>query len=368
VTRYRPTVAEIDLEAIRNNVRVLKPEGSELMAVVKADAYGHGDVRVSRAALEAGATWLGVALVEEGLHLRDARIDAPVLVFSELPPGSEKEALAADLTPTLYTEAGLHALAEVVGAGGRSVAVHVKIDTGMHRVGLWPPGAAPAFARKVEAAGFTVEGLWTHFARSEESAEVTRAQLRRFVGAADAVRAAGVEPRYLHAANSAGVLLHPESHLDMVRTGGALYGIDPGGGMGPARGLRPVMTLRSAVTVVKRLSAGEPISYGGCYVLAREATMATVPIGYEDGYDRTLSNRADVLIGGKRRRLAGTVTMDHIMVDCGDDEVAPGDDVVLIGSQGGERIGVEEIADIAGTIGDEIVTGISDRVPREFVG
>jgi alanine racemase len=368
VTRYRPTVAEIDLEAIRNNVRVLKPEGSELMAVVKADAYGHGDVRVSRAALDAGATWLGVALVEEGLHLRDAGIDAPVLVFSELPPGSEKEALAADLTPTLYTEAGLHALAEVAGAVGRSVAVHIKIDTGMHRVGLWPPGAAPAFARKVEAEGLTVEGLWTHFARSEESAEVTRAQLRRLVEAADAVRAAGVEPRYLHAANSAAVLLHPESHFDMVRTGGALYGIDPGGGMGPARGLRPVMTLRSAVTVVKRLPAGEPISYGGCYVLAREATMATVPIGYEDGYDRTLSNRADVLIGGKRRRLAGTVTMDHIMVDCGDDEVAPGDDVVLIGSQGDDRIGVEEIADIAGTIGDEIVTGISDRVPREFVG
>jgi len=366
--RYRPTVAEIDLEAIRNNVRVLKPEGSELMAVVKADAYGHGAVRVSQAALEAGATWLGVALVEEGLQLREAGIDAPILVFSELPPGSEGEALAARLTPTLYTEAGLRALADAVGAAGRSVAVHIKVDTGMHRVGLWPPAAAPGFARKVEAAGFAVEGLWTHFACSEESAEVTLTQLRRFVEAADAVRAAGVEPRYLHAANSAATILHPESHLDMVRTGGALYGIDPGGGMGPAHGIRPVMALRSEVTVVKRLSAGEPISYGGRYVLERDTTVATVPIGYEDGYVRSLSNRADVLIGGKRRRVAGVVTMDHIMADCGDDPVAPGDEVVLIGRQGGERIGVEEIADLAGTIGDEVVTGISDRVPREFVG
>lgn len=366
--RYRPTVAEIDLEAIRNNVRVLKPEGSELMAVVKADAYGHGAVPVSRAALDAGATWLGVALVEEGLGLRDGGIDAPVLVFSELPPGSEKEALAADLTPTLYTDTGLHALGEVAGAVGRSVNVHIKVDTGMHRVGLWPPEAAGTFAREVEAAGLTVEGLWTHFARSEENADVTLAQLRRFLEAADALRAAGVEPRYLHTANSAATLLHPESHLDMVRTGGALYGIDPGSGMGPARGLRPVMALRSAVTVVKRLPAGEPISYGGCYVLSRDTTMATVPIGYEDGYVRMLSNRADVLIGGKRRRVAGTVTMDHIMADCGDEAIAPGDEVVLIGRQGDERIGVEELADIAGTIGDEVVTGISDRVPREFVG
>jgi len=368
VMRYRPTVAEIDLEAIRNNVRVLKPEGSELMAVVKADAYGHGAVRVSRAALDAGATWLGVALVEEGLGLRDGGIDAPVLVFSELPSGSEKEALAADLTPTLYTDIGLHALTEAAGAVGRSVNVHIKVDTGMHRVGLWPPEAAGTFAREIEAAGLTVEGLWTHFARSEEDADVTLAQLRRFLEAVDAVRAAGVEPRYLHTANSAATLLHPESHLDMVRTGGALYGIDPGGGMGPARGLRPVMALRSAVTVVKRLPAGEPISYGGRYVLTRDTTIATVPIGYEDGYVRILSNRADVLIGGKRRRVAGTVTMDHIMADCGDETIAPGDEVVLIGRQGEERIGVEELADIAGTIGDEVVTGISDRVPREFVG
>ncbi len=368
MTRFRPTVVEVDLGAVRHNVRLVKPERSELMAVVKADGYGHGDVRVARAALDAGATWLGVALVEEGIGLRDAGIDVPVLLLSEPPVGSEKEALAANLTMTLYTGAGLRALAEAAGAFGRRVGVHVKLDTGMHRVGLWPPEAAPAFVRDVEAAGLPVEGLWTHFACSEADHEGTRRQLRRFLAADEAVEAAGIRPRYLHAANSAATLLYPETHLDLVRPGAAVYGVDPGGGLGPARGLRPAMTLRSAVTMVKRLPAGERISYGWRYGLERDATVATVPVGYEDGYSRALSTGADVLIRGTRRRIAGTVTMDQIVVDCGDDEVSTGDEVVLIGAQGSERITAEELAGIIGTIGYEVVTGISERVPREYVG
>jgi len=366
VTRYRPTVVEVDLDAIRFNVRRLKPERAELMAVVKADGYGHGDAPVARAALEAGATWLGVALVEEGLGLRGAGIDAPILVLSEFPHGAEKEALAHGLTPTVYSDEGVAAVAEAAGSVGRTVGVHVKLDTGMHRVGLWPPEAAPALARRVVDAGLVLQGLWTHFASSESDEATTREQLRRFLSISEAVRAEGLAPRYLHAANSAATLLYPESHLDLVRPGGAVYGLAAGPGL--AEGLRPALTLRSAVTMVKRVPAGEAVSYGHAYRLDREATVATVPVGYEDGYQRVLSNRAEVLIRGVRHQVAGTVTMDQLLVDCGDHEVAPGDEVVLIGGQGAERITAEELADLAGTIGYEIVTALSERVPREYRG
>ena len=188
---YRPTWVDVDLDAIRDNARILKPETAELMAVVKANGYGHGDVEVARAAIDAGATWLGVALVEEGLELRDAGIEAPILVLSELPAGSEAVALAHRLTPTLYSDAGLERLS---AAARGSVPVHVKIDTGMHRVGVWPPEDAPAFARRVQDAGLEVEGLFTHFARSEEDEVTTKEQLGRFLEAADAVRSAGVHP------------------------------------------------------------------------------------------------------------------------------------------------------------------------------
>lgn len=368
MTRYRPTVVEVDLDAIRHNVRLLKPSGAELMAVVKGDGYGHGDARVARAALDAGASWLGVAMVEEGLGLREAGIDAPVLVLSELPPGSEKEAVAANLSASLYSEDGLARLAEAAGAAGRPVGVHVKVDTGMHRVGVWPPAAAAAFARRVIAAGLELEGLWTHFACSEEDEALTRHQLGELVAVSDELRAGGVQARYLHAANSAATILYPETHLDMVRPGAAIYGIDPGGGLAVRAGLRPALTWRSAVTMVKRLPVGEAVSYGHRYRLERDANVATVPVGYEDGYPRLLSSRADVLIRGRRHRVAGTVTMDQILVDCGDQDVAPGDEVVLIGEQDGERITAEEMAGLIGTIGYEVVTAVSERVPREYRG
>ena len=366
MTRYRPTIVEVDLEAVRHNVRRLKPPDAELMAVVKADGYGHGDAPVARAALEAGATWLGVALVEEGLGLREAGIDAPILVLSEFPGGSEKEALAADLTPTLYTDGGVAAFAEAARSAGRKVGVHVKLDTGMHRVGLWPPEAAPRFCRAVVDAGLELEGLWTHFASSESDEPTTLRQLERLLSAAAAVRAEGIRPRLLHAANSAATIRYPRTHLDLVRPGAAVYGLAAGPGL--AEGLRPAMTLRSQVTLVKRLPAGERLSYGHRYELEGDAWVATVPVGYEDGYPRLLSSKADVLIRGRRHRVAGTVTMDQLLVDCGDDEVAAGDEVVLIGEQGGERITPEELAELVGTIGYEIATAISERVPREYRG
>ena len=366
--RFRPTVVQVDLDAIRHNVRTLKPADAELMAVVKADGYGHGAARAARAALEAGASWIGVALVEEGIALRDADIQAPILVLSEFPPGAEADALAARLTPTLYTTEGLDRLAAAARDLDSPLGVHVKVDTGMHRVGLYPPEIATEFVALVGAAGFELEGLWTHFASAESDDEGTRKQLRWLLAAADGIRARGIRPRYLHAANSAGTLRLPEAHLDLVRVGAAAYGLDPGGGIGPDAGLRPALRWVSAVALVHRLPAGERLSYGWTYELGRDGNVATVPVGYEDGYARALSSRAEVLIRGRRYRVSGIVTMDHLMVDCGDDDVRPGDEVVLIGDQGNERITAEEVGAHMGTIGYEIVTTISERVPREHRG
>jgi alanine racemase len=365
--RLRPTWVEVDLDAVRHNVRTLKPAEAALMAVVKANAYGHGDLAVARAAVEAGAGWLGVALVEEGLALRTAGLrEVPILVLSEFPPGSERVALAASLTPSLYSEGGLARLAEA--AAGAPVNVHVKVDTGMHRVGVYPPKAAPAFVGRVIGAGLTLEGLWTHLARSEEDAPTTDAQLSTLRAVVDEVRAAGHAPLLLHAANTGGTIRHPESHLDLVRTGIGIYGIEPAPGVGSELGLRPAMTWRSAVTMAKRLPAGARTSYGHHYRLGHDAWVATVPAGYADGYPRLLSSRADVLIRGRRCRVAGSVTMDQMMVDCGDLEVEPGDEVVLLGTQGDETVSAEELANHAGTIGYEIVTRIGERVPREYPG
>ncbi|MGQ0670468.1 MAG: alanine racemase [Actinomycetota bacterium] len=366
--RFRPTVVEVDLHAIRHNVRTLKPSTAELMAVVKANAYGHGDVPVARAAIEAGATWLGVAMVEEGAALREAGIEAPVLVLSEFPPGSEKEALSLGLVPSLYTDDGLAGLEEAAASLGTGVGAHVKVDTGMHRVGLYPPEAVMGFVRRTADAGLSIAGLWTHFARAEEDPATTGEQLRRFLGVVDALASDGVRPTYLHAANSAAILGCSEAHLNLVRAGVAVYGISPGTGSGEELGLRPALTWRSAVTQVKRLPAGEAISYGHRYRLDRDSTMATVPVGYADGYSRRLSSKAYVLIRGRRHRVAGTVTMDHIMVDCGDVAVETGDEVVLLGRQGDEAITTEELARLTGTIGYEVVASIGPRTPREYVG
>jgi alanine racemase len=286
-------------------------------------------------------------------------------VFSEFPSGSEKEALAADLTPTLYTDHGLTALAEAARSTGRTARVHVKLDTGMHRVGLWPPEAAAGYCRAVVDAGLELEGLWTHFASSESDEATTLRQLERLVEAAEALRAQGTPPRLLHAANSGATILYPQTHLDLVRPGAAIYGLAAGPGL--EAGLRPAMTLRSEVTprAAARRRAPVPTAIAEP---EREAWIATVPVGYEDGYPRLLSNRAEVLIRGRRHPVAGVVTMDQLLVDCGDDEVAAGEEVVLIGRQGDERITPEELAERIGTIGYELATAISERVPREYRG
>lgn len=366
---HRPTVALVDLDAIRHNVALLKPDRAELMAVVKASGYGHGAVPVARAALDAGATWLGVALVEEGFELREAGLTARILVLTEFPPGSEKEALAAGLTATVYTEEGLHRLAEAAGSHGGPVGAHVKVDTGMHRVGL-DLGDAETFVSRLLDLGLELEGLWTHFAKSEALDDpFTALQLDRFRSVVNSLRAGGMVPRILHAANSAAVLARPETHFDLVRVGIAMYGLSPGPALaGRTAALRPAMSWRTAVSMVRRLGKGEGVSYGLTHRLEREATVATIPVGYADGYSRLLSNKAQVLIRGKRCPVVGNVTMDQIMVECGDGPVEPGDEVILIGRQGEEEIAADDLAAWAGTINYEVVCAVSARVPRVYAG
>jgi alanine racemase len=363
--RYRPTVAVVDLAAIRDNVALLKPARAEVMAVVKANGYGHGAAEVARAALEGGATCIGVAMAEEGLHLREAGVAAPILVLSELSPGAERDAMAAGLTPTVYTDAGLAALEEARPSGA-PVGAHLKLDTGMHRVGL-PPERAVEFAWRMIAAGLQVEGVWTHFAKAEEPEDSSvAAQLDRLTAAVGDLEAAGIRPRLRHVANSAAIMTNPATHLDLVRLGVAMYGLPPAPGLPGSASLRPALKWVTTVHMAKRVTAGEGISYGLHYRLDRESTIVTLPVGYADGFPRAAGPRARVLIRGRRYPVAGTVCMDQITVDCGDDPVEPGDEVVLIGHQGREEISAAELAEWAGTINYEVVCGISARVPRTY--
>lgn len=370
----RPTWAEVDLGAIRHNTAVLAAlvAPARLCAVVKAWAYGHGPVEVSAAVLEGGASWLAVALVEEGLALRRAGIQAPILVLSEPPAEAMLEVAGANLTPTLYTVAGAEAAADASRAVHRSrpLPVHVKVDTGMHRVGTSAAGAlvvADAITRRPE---LMLEGLWTHLAVADEPEDpYTAEQLEAFAKVAGTLDERGMRPALLHTANSAGAIWHPGARLDMVRCGIALYGLAPALGLPGCDDFRPAMALKSRVSYVKPLAAGQRVSYGLNWQAGEDTVLATVPLGYADGVPRRLSaSGGDALIGGRRCPMAGTITMDQLLVDCGPGAaVQPGDEVVLIGRQGDEEITAWEWAERCGSIGYEVVCGVSARVPRIYV-
>ncbi|WP_370326884.1 alanine racemase [Euzebya sp.] len=363
--RHRPVWAEIDLDAIRHNAGVLRHHagGVDLMAVVKADGYGHGAVPVARAALEGGATWLGVALVEEGEELRDAGITAPILVLSEPPPAAAGALLHAGLTPTVYTHVFTQAL--IAAAGDRVVDVHLKIDTGMHRVGLPEPAWDEAFAHLAASPRLRVAGLWSHLAVGDvPDAGYTRAQAERFADGVRRARAAGLAPDLLHLANSGGTTLTPDVHLDLVRPGIALYGNEAAPGI-LLDELRPAMALRSRLTFVKPLAAGESVSYGLRWTAARDTVVGTVAGGYADGIRRGLTNVGEVVVGGRRCPIAGTVCMDQFLVDLGPGATdASGDDVWLIGGPDAVAVTTADWARWLDTITYEVTCGISARVPR----
>ena len=379
----RPTSAIVDLEAIEANAAELvrRAAPAELCAVIKADGYGHGSVAVGRAALAGGATWLAVALVEEGTELREAGVTAPILLLSEPRPNQMVEVAAHDLRPSVYSPEGLAAASAAAAVAGRRLPVHLKIDTGMNRVGAHP-GDALLLARAIAAkADLELEGVWTHCAVADDLDDpFTDEQLERYEHVLELLAAPGVAggPFRRHAANSALLLsadrpdasvVRRRGRYDMVRVGIALYGLSPG--VAPATdldGLRPVMGLRTEVSYVKTVRAGEAVSYGLRHRFDSDRRVATVPIGYADGVRRDYGLRGgQVLIGGRRRSVVGTVTMDQLMVDCGTSgDVVAGDEVVLIGTQGSERIGAEEIAARLDTIPYEVVCDIGRRVRRHY--
>lgn len=376
--------AEVDLEAVRHNASLLAALASpaSLCAVVKARAYGHGSVAVAKAALAGGATWLAVAIVEEGAVLRHEGIDAPILLLSEPPAASMDDVVALRLTPTIYTQRGVEAAAKAVaggagsaggaGVGAAPLDVHVKVDTGMHRVGASPEETPLVVRAVVDRPELNFRALWTHFAVADDPGNpFTDEQCSRFDAVLAALEAEGLKPPLAHACNSAGAIAHPRAHHGMVRCGIALYGVAPSPALAAVQaleGLRPALSLRARVSYMREVGAGEAVSYGLRRPLERRSHIATVPVGYADGVPWRLGvSDGEVLIGGRRRPLAGSVTMDQIMVDCGEDtEVLPGDEVVLIGRQGNEEITAWEWATHVGTIAYEVLCGIGARVPKIY--
>ncbi len=375
----RPAWAEISASAIAHNVRVLKAimGDSLLCAVVKANAYGHGAPLMARAAVEAGADSLAVAIVDEGIELREAGVSAPILLLAEAPAATIPDALDHSLTLTIGSLEGARAAAASAKKLGGQHRVHLKVDTGMRRMGVAPEQVGDVVDLLLASEAIDLEGVYTHFSVADGSSAgdraFTRSQIKLFDEVVVALRERGVAPRVLHAANSAGALGYPEARLNMVRIGLALYGYLPEPWLAGALEaqdlhLMPALALRAQVVAVRRVLAGERPSYGRSRALERDTTIATVPFGYADGYPRRLfEGGADVLIHEKRYSLAGNVTMDQLLVDVGDDPVAPGDVVVLLGRQGHEFISGEEWAAKANTITWEILCGIGARVPRVLV-
>ena len=364
--------AEVDLAAVRHNVRTLRAAAApaRLCAVVKANGYGHGAAMVGAAALDAGADWLGVAQVDEAVALRSGGIEAPILVLSEPRLDEVDAAIATGARLTVYTSACVSAIAKSVRAQrAPAVPLHLKVDTGMHRVGAAPAEVVPLAKSIGDLSEVELEGVCTHCPVADEPANpFTRQQIVRFDAVLAELRASGIDPGIVHAANSAATLVVPEARYDLVRCGISVYGIPPAPELAGVVDLQPALTLASEVSFVKQLGAGEAVSYGHRQRTSAATVVATVPIGYADGVFRALPLLGqDVLIGGARRPMLGVVTMDQLMVDCGPDaDVEVGDPVVLLGAQGDERITPDEWAARLGTISYEVVCAIGARVARRY--
>lgn len=367
----RPTWAEVDLDAVRGNVAALLAQASApaLMAVVKADGYGHGMVPVARAALAGGASWLAVALVEEGEALRAAGIDAPVLLLTEPPVEAVPAVLAAGLAPAVYSAPYAAAVDAAGRARGAPVGVHLKLDTGMRRVGVPEADWEGALRQVRDAAGLRLDALWSHHAVADEPGNpFTAVQSAAFCRGLDLARRMGVAAPLAHLTNSAGTLSLHDDHHDLVRAGLAVYGLSPAPGLADGVGLRPALAWYSRLSLVKRVAAGEAVGYGLRWTAARDTTVGTVPVGYADGVTRALAGRGRVLVRGCAAPLAGTVSMDQVTVDLGDLPAESGDEVVLLGRQGDAEVTADDWAALLGTISYEVVCGIGRRVPRVWVG
>jgi len=365
----RPTWVEVDLEAIAGNVRAIADlvgPDVEVLAVLKADAYGHGAVRVAHTALNNGAAWLGVACLGEALELRRAGIMAPILVLGYTPPWQAREALLADAVTTVFSLEVAQALSRAALDLGRCARAHIKVDTGMGRLGLLPDEVLP-FAREVaRLPAMEIDGIFTHLAAADDAdPSYTRWQLAQFEAVLAALRREGIVPRRVHAANSAAILRFPESRYTMVRPGLALYGLNPSRQVPLPTGFRPALRFACQVAQVKTLPTGSYVSYGCTFRTERPSRIAVIPVGYADGFRRAPAHWGVVLVRGQRAPIVGRVCMDQTMIDVTDiPGVRAGDEVVLIGSQGNDAITVDEVAERLGTINYEVVSEILARVPR----
>lgn len=379
------TWAEINLNAYAHNIRELRRvtrPTARLMAVVKANGYGHGSVEVAREALQNGAQYLGVARINEAIPLREAGLDVPILIFGYSPPDLAPALIEYDLTQTVYSLSTASALSEQATRKGKKINVHLKVDSGMGRLGFLlavtndtpDDVAAQNSIRAIETItrlpGLTVEGIFTHFATAD-SADKSYAnlQLDRFMDLLNHLQKEGLEPPVRHAANSGALIDMPDSHLDMVRPGIATYGLHPSDEVDKSRvDLRPVMSVKSRVIHLKRVPPGFNISYGITFQTKNQTSIATVPVGYADGFNRLLSSRGHMLVHGQRVPIVGRICMDLTMLDVGNvSGVALEDEVVVFGEQGNEAVTADEIASHIDTINYEIVSTVTARVPRVYL-
>ncbi len=375
---YRPTVAEISLDALAHNIGAFRERlspGTKLLASVKANAYGHGAPEIASRAVAAGVDYLGVAFLDEALQLRAAGIEAPILVLGYTPPAGYAKARELGITLTLYRDEMLEAAAELP-VSGRKLKIHVKVDSGMGRLGLLPGRQAEQFLERACALPqVEVEVLYTHFARADETDKAyTEMQIERFTAVSDYARRAGMPISIVHTGNSAAGVDLPERTGGMLRLGIGMYGLYPSDEVNAdSVALKPVLSLKTSVVHVKQLEAGEGISYGTRYFTQGSETIGTLPIGYADGFSRMLSGKAEALVRGRRVPVLGTICMDQCMIRLndafveGEAAIEPGEEVVLIGRQGEEAISAEEVAQKLGTIPYELICMLAARVPRVYV-
>ena len=373
------TWAEINLDAIRNNYneirKAVKPS-AKIMAVVKADAYGHGAEYIAKELSADGADWFALSNLEEAMQLRRAGIDEPLLILGYTPPEYATELAVNGISQAVFSADYGKRLSECARKKGVQVNIHIKIDTGMSRIGFLyhdtetDKKSVDEIAKVCSLPGLYPEGIFTHFASADEGRDgevFTRLQFDLFLDVISRLKALGTEFELRHCCNSAGIMDYPEMHLDMVRPGIILYGLDPSPVLKGRLDLKPAMELKTVISLIKTIEAETPVSYGRTFVTDKETTIATVPVGYADGYPRALSNRVSMIVNGKRVPAIGRVCMDQMMLDITDvPGVKEGDTVTVFGSDGNEEITVDELADMLGTINYEIICGISKRVPRIY--
>lgn len=366
---YRPTWAEVNLDNLAYNfyqIKKLLASQTKVMVTVKADAYGHGLVPVSKKLVSCGVDYLGVASIDEGIKLRKDNIKAPVLILGIALKKDIAPLFRYNLIPTVCTEEFASDLNKKARSLGKAIKIHVKVDTGMGRLGVLHHDALE-LVKKIHRMKFIhIEGIFTHFAFADTDKDFTRHQIELFRRLAQNLERAGIHIPLVHAANSMGVIDFKDSHFNMVRPGLVIYGLQPVKNLKVK--LKPVLSLKTRIIYFKEVPSGYGISYGHIYITKKKTTVVTLPLGYGDGYPRNLSNAAPVLIKGRRFKISGRICMDQIIVDVGDLAVKQGDEVVLIGSQGKNKVTAEELAELSGTIPYEIVCGLGSRIPRVYIG